>query len=316
MDSLLIAAVVSLAFGLCAGLAVFFLLRALAAQAHGALSSRRAQAFVGPHAGHAPNTLEERVNRFLLRIGQADQFSQTLGRAEMGVSAGQFIINSFVLAAVLLLVGMLFFRDPLAALILGVGGLVAPAVWVSQRTDRTQRRFAEQLPEALTIMSNALIAGSSTIQALEQAALEIKPPLGPELRRVVEEVRVGRSLEEALMSLLRRAPGEELEAVIASFLIQRRTGGNLAELLFDTAALLREDLRLKSEARILTSQARFSAQVVGALPMAVLGFFFFFNPSYVAPLFTTTVGLVLLTAALVLELVGFFVIQRVAAIRV
>ena len=261
-----------------------------------------------------PKTLADRIVVQLEKWESGRNLLQLMDQAEIGIAPGRLILAVVVWAGVGLFAGILLLHNLLFGLLLAATMIGVGLFLVGRRAQRRWQRLAEQLPEALTIISNALIAGSGVLQAFERAARELSAPINPELERVVQDVKVGLDLEEALQNLQQRVPVAELEMVVSSILIQRRSGGNLAELLAETATLLREEIRLNRELRVLTSQARLSGQIVGVLPLAFFMLFYFTSPDYLSPLLTTTLGKLLLTLALLSEVAGFLIIQKMVSI--
>jgi Flp pilus assembly protein TadB len=270
--------------------------------------------FVTPHLEmEEASDLDERFESFLSRLPGGAKLLRDLAQIGAGQRPGRLLLYGLIAAAgIFLVVGT--WRDSTAfAAVAFVGAIVGEYFALSWRAGKRWERLRLQLPEALHVVASALSAGASLNQALIHAAREVLPPLQGELRRVVEDVELGKTLEEALTDLQKRAPLPEFNMIIASLLIQQRSGGNLAQLLNETAELLKEDQRLRREMNVLTSQARASAQLIGFLPIGLFLYMFFFNPSYVEPLLTTQLGLTALGIGLVLEMIGFFIVYKIAS---
>jgi tight adherence protein B len=213
------------------------------------------------------------------------------------------------LAAGLGLLGLLRLGVVGAVAGMGLGG-AAPRLWVRARAAARRRAFAEQLPDALALMSNALRSGHSFLQAAELCGEELPDPAGGEWRRVLQETRVNIALEDALANLLLRVGGDDLDLVVTAVLIQRQVGGNLAEVLDRIAETLRQRVRLRGEVRALTAQGRLSGWIVGALPGGLLVLIGVLNPAYLGPLLAPGLGRILLGTAAVLEGIGALLIRR------
>jgi tight adherence protein B len=274
----------------------------------------RLSRYVAPHIElERSSDLDERFEHFLGHIPGGESLLRDLKAVSTKQRPGRLLLYGILGAAgVFLAVGSwkdstLFAAAAFAATIVGEYFMLT---W---RARKRWERFRLQLPEALHVISSALSAGASLNQALIHAAREILAPLQGELKRVVEDVELGKTLEEALTDLQRRVPLPEFNMIIASLLIQQRSGGNLAALLNETAELLKEDQRLRREMQVLTSQARASAQLIGFLPIGLFLYMYFFNPTYVEPLLTTELGLTALAVGLVLEIVGFVIIYKIAS---
>jgi tight adherence protein B len=204
----------------------------------------------------------------------------------------------------------------LAGLGLGVVGFVAPALYVNMRKQRRRHAIEHQLAEALTHMANAMRAGFALLQAIDSTARRLQPPLAEELAILVADVNLGMTLEDALEDLGERVGSYDLDMVITAILIQRRSGGNLSEILDNVAETMRERDRIRGEIRVLTAQQRFSGLVLSSWPVVVAVFFFLLNPDLMSNLWTTPVGLVLLIGAGVLQLLGILTIRRIVAIDI
>lgn len=197
-----------------------------------------------------------------------------------------------------------------------VAGWFAPQLYVQARQARRLARCAADLPAALSMMSNALKAGHSFLQAAETVATELDSPLAEEFGQMVHEIRLNVSTEDALANLVDRVRSDDLDLVVTAVLIQRQVGGNLAQLLDQIAHTIRERVRIQGEVRVLTSQGRLSGWIVGALPVALLVLVSMMNPDYLTPLFHTGLGRVMLAGAAAMEAIGALLIYRIVRIEV
>ena len=159
---------------------------------------------------------------------------------------------------------------------------------------RRAEKLREQLPDVLTIMASSLRAGHSFLQALDTTAKEIAQPAATEFQRVVAEIRLGRSAEDALGALAERVGSADFKWAVLAVNIQREVGGNLAEILDNVADTLRERATMRRQIRVLTSEGRLSAWVLALMPFAIALYMFAVNQDYIMLLFTTKVGLMML----------------------
>ena len=143
--------------------------------------------------------------------------------------------------------------------------------------------FNKQLPDTITLIANALRAGSSFLQAIELVVRESRPPISTEFGRVIREVNLGLPFDQALENMVRRVRSDDLELMATAISIQHQVGGNLAEILDSIAYTIRERVRIKGEIRTLTAQQRLSGYVVGFLPIGLAGFLFIAAPGFMAP---------------------------------
>lgn len=200
------------------------------------------------------------------------------------------------------------------------GAVVAPLVsWYAMRwATRRRRRGAlerarEQFPRAIQVVASSLLAGATTYQALSRAAAETPLPLGEHLRRTVERFGVNMTSQEAFRALREELPDPSTATVLAVLEIQRTMGGNMAALLTDLAAGLQAQETLRRDSRVLTTQARYSAHIVGALPWAVLLVLTVLFREYVAPLYDQDLGRLLLAIAVASGVTGLVLVRRIAA---
>ena len=153
-----------------------------------------------------------------------------------------------------------------------------PRFWLGRRKSGRLNAFNKQLPDTITLIANALRAGSSFLQAIELVVRESRPPISTEFGRVIREVNLGLPFDEALENMVRRVRSDDLELMATAISIQHQVGGNLAEILDSIAYTIRERVRIKGEIRTLTAQQRLSGYVVGFLPIALAGFLFVAAP--------------------------------------
>ncbi|HSW42611.1 MAG TPA: type II secretion system F family protein, partial [Patescibacteria group bacterium] len=184
-------------------------------------------------------------------------------------------------------------------------------------------QFNKQLPDTITLIANALRAGSSFLQAIELVVREARPPISTEFARVIREVNLGLPFEAALENLVRRVRSEDLELMVTAISIQYTVGGNLAEILDSIAYTIRERVRIKGEIRTLTAQQRMSGYVVAFLPIGLTAFLFIIAPNFLAPMLDPEVnvagipvGVILLATGGIMMFIGFVFIRKIVDIEV
>ncbi|MCH8009237.1 MAG: type II secretion system F family protein [Chloroflexi bacterium] len=195
-------------------------------------------------------------------------------------------------------------------------GYKAPQMWINRRVQSRAKKLEDQLPEALTMISNSLKAGFGLLQSLDLAVEQLAHPIATELGQTVHETNVGSSIDQAFLDLGERCDSYDLDLVVTAVLVQRASGGNLAEILSTVAETMRERVRIRNEIVTLTAQQKLTGIVIGLLPVGVGLLFLVSSPEYISPLFTETIGRVMLGGAVVLESVGIMVIQRILDIDV
>ena len=193
--------------------------------------------------------------------------------------------------------------------------VVVPPAALQGAVDHRARLFASQLPDVLKLTASSLRAGFSLLQGLEAVTRQMREPSAGELQRVLTEARLGRPVEDALEAAAARIRNRDFSESVAAVRIQQEAGGNLASL-FDTLAdTMVQRLRLRREVHTLTAEGRLSAYILGILPLALGVFIFAVNRSYVAVLFQSFAGKVMLVGALLLQVIGFFWMYRIVKIE-
>ena len=193
---------------------------------------------------------------------------------------------------------------------------VIPYIWLVRARKKRQKKMGEQLPDVLSILASSLRAGHSFLQALDQVAGEIKDPSASEFHRVVSEIRLGRSIDDAMIEMADRVGSEDMRWAVMAVNIQRQVGGNLAEVLDIVANTVRERAYVQRQVRVLSAEGRLSIAILSALPFGIFFYLALMNPEYVGPLFTTMIGRILLLVGGTLMAAGIFVMTRIVRIDV
>jgi tight adherence protein B len=205
---------------------------------------------------------------------------------------------------------------PLAAL--GAGALLAslPLLYVRRRARSRVRAFEEQFPDCLEFLSRSMRAGHALAVAVEMVFREFSDPLAVEFRRVFEEQNLGQPLEIVLRKLSDRIPSMDVQFFVSAVLLQKRTGGNLAELLDKLAQLIRERFKLRARIRAVSAQGIMSGRILTAIPLAVAALMFVVNPQYARFFFDDPIGRELMGAALGLQMAGYAIIRKIVTFEV
>jgi tight adherence protein B len=210
------------------------------------------------------------------------------------------------LIMIFLSIGITPLRNPIILLVGGVVGFFLPRLWLGRRKGGRLNAFNKQLPDTITLIANALRAGSSFLQAIELVVRESRPPVSTEFGRVIREVNLGLPFEQALENMVRRVKSDDLELMATAISIQHTVGGNLAEILDSIAYTIRERVRIKGEIRSLTAQQRLSGYVVGFLPIGLAGFIYLAAPKFFDPMFAKPPEVLGLPAGLIIMFLGGF----------
>jgi tight adherence protein B len=255
------------------------------------------------------------LDRILERKGFAAGLDEQLARADLPLRVAEYLLIRWLCAVALGILAAVLLQLPLAAIPAGALGYMLLPVYVWHRTHQRMAKLDEQLVDAMMLMAGGLRAGYSFLQGAEAVARELGPPIRNEFGALLQDLRVGVNVEEALVGLARRTGTEEFDMMVTAVLVQRQSGGNLAEILETIAHTIRERMRIRREVQTLTAQERMSSYVVGALPIIAFTFLTFVNPGYLDLLFGTVQGRIMLGASILLELIGFFIIRRIVDIK-
>jgi tight adherence protein B len=223
---------------------------------------------------------------------------------------------SLGLAMAAALVAQVTLRIPLASLAVAPLGLALPVLFLIQRRSSRLRAFEEQFPDALDLISRAIRAGHAFQTAVGMAADELRAPAGVEFKKVFEQQNFGLPVREALEGLAERVPLLDVKFFITAVGIQRDTGGNLAEILNNLSAVVRERFKIMRQVRVHTAHGRITGFVLLALPAFLAVALSFLNPEHMKPLFQEQVGHMLLWATIVMQMIGFIWIRQVIKIEV
>ena len=245
----------------------------------------------------------------------ATKVQRDLARANLKLRVAEYY---YIRIGVSLALGVLLFvfRDPVSGVIGFVLGYFLPRFWIGRRISGRLSSFNKQLPDTITLLSNSLRAGSSFLQSIELVSREGGPPMSEEMGRVVREVNLGLGMEEALHNLVRRIKSDDLDLMVTAIGIQQQVGGNLAEILDTIAFTIRERVRIKGDINTLTAQGRVSGYLVAFLPIALGAALNAINPSFMEPLFTQTIGRILIGVGAVMMIIGFLAIRKITDIKV
>jgi tight adherence protein B len=298
---------------------------------------RYASGRVDPKAGGSQNLGEMLTQSAAManfnRVVEARDFGANLAReiarADLKLKVSEFLgiwAGSTIgvpLVMLFLSVGVPPLRNPIILLVGGIVGFFLPRLWLGRRKGGRLNAFNKNLPDTITLIANALRAGSSFLQAIELVVRESRPPISTEFGRVIREVNLGLPFEQALENMVRRVKSDDLELMATAISIQHTVGGNLAEILDSIAFTIRERIRIKGEIRTLTAQQRLSGYVVGFLPIGLAGFLFVAAPNFMEPMFQKPpealglpLGVVILAFGGFMMFIGFMLIRKIVDIEV
>ena len=242
--------------------------------------------------------------------------TRTLDAMYLTMTPQQIIYLSLLCMLIVAVIVGVTTGNLVVALILGGVAFLVPEVAIRILKWRRDRNFNDQLVDSLIAMGNALRAGHSLPAALEMIAREAGKPMSQEIRLVVQEMRLGVSLEDALHHLLVRMPSGDLDILITSILISREVGGNLADLFDNIADTIRERHRIEGKIRSLTAQGKLQGAIIALLPIVIGVFLNAWSPDLMRPMIAEWRGVAMLGAIVVMEGIGVYMIHRIVSIRI
>jgi tight adherence protein B len=256
------------------------------------------------------------LNRMLLSIRWTDKLSRMIEQSGTESTLGVFVLLSIVLASGGFVIGLWVASNALLALIIAFFLGVFPFLYVYLKKKRRMEKFQRQLPDALDLIARALKAGHAFTGGLKMVGDELGEPVGTEFEKTLHEINFGSGIPEALKGLTQRVDCPDLRFFIISVIIQRETGGNLAEILTKIAYLIRERFKLQSRVQVLASEGKLSAIILIAIPFVIALALSVLNPVYIKTLFIDPVGKALVAFALLMMAIGIVVMKRMIEIRV
>jgi tight adherence protein B len=263
-----------------------------------------------------PAGLAEAGGRFASASGFSGGLDAKLEQAGLPMKAGEFVALTAVCAVAGGVFGALLLPNIVVVVVVAVVASLIPYGWLLRARSQRQKKMAEQLADVMSILASSLRAGHSFLQALDQVANEIKDPSAAEFHRVVSEIRLGRSVDDAMIEMADRIGSEDMRWAVMAVNIQRQVGGNLAEVLDIVASTVRERAYIHRQVKVLSAEGRISIGILSALPFGIFFYLWFVNPEYIGLLFTRTMGLIMLIGGLALMGLGIFVMTRIVRIDV
>lgn len=285
---------------------------------------RRLQAMSGGHHSESDfSILKERLlsespglQQFLVRIPKVNSLHKLLMQSGLDMSVARFAGLTIACAVMGFLLPRFFPIPFLVAIIVGIACSTLPLLYVLRARGKRLDRFEQQLPDAVDLMARALRAGHAFPNAVKMVGDEMKDPIAREFRFLFEEVNYGIATQDALLNLGSRVPSTDLKYLIIAVLIQRETGGNLAELLDNISGIIRDRLKLLGTIRVLSAEGKMSAWVLGLLPFGTALMVNLVNPGFMSLLWTDPAGHTMIYVMLGLMFFGFLWMRKIIRIRV
>jgi tight adherence protein B len=252
----------------------------------------------------------------LRRSDRVSDLQKVLAQGNVDIRAGNFLMLCGLSAVAFASVAVIFGGK----LVFGWAGLLLgffiPYAYASHMRTKRFAKFEEKFPEAIDTLARAVRAGHAFTTALEMIASEIAEPVASEFRQLYEEQKFGLPVRDALINLADRIPLVDVKFFVTAVMLQRETGGNLAEILDNLSYVIRERFKILRQVRVHTAQGRLTMVLLMALPPTIVVIMLTVNPGFIQPLFTDPIGHALIVGGITLQTMGYFVIRRIIRIQV
>jgi tight adherence protein B len=256
------------------------------------------------------------LDTFLRRSTRVSDLQKMLAQADMSLRVTNFLgISALTGVAATIITYVLSKRIEVAWIALLVG-FVLPYSYASIRRNKRFEKFEELFPEAIDTLARAVRAGHAFTTALEMISAEVSAPVSGEFRQLYEEQKFGMPVRDALLNLTDRMPLVDVKFFVTAVMLQRETGGNLAEILDNLSYVIRERFKIQRQVRVYTAQGRLTMALLMGMPPIIVTTMLLLNPSFIRPLFSDPIGHFLLVAGITLQTIGYFVIRKIIRIQV
>ncbi len=256
------------------------------------------------------------LNRLLVRWSWPGRLRRFITQAGMQVRPGKVVLICAAMGLAALQGVKILYSNFWLAVAAGIPAALLPMIFVAVQRSRRMAAFEREFPEVIELLSRSVRAGHSFAAGLEIASTDLPDPVSTEFRIVFDQQRFGLPLREALLSLCQRVPLVDVRLFVIALLVQKETGGNLAEILDNLAHVIRERFRIAGEVRVRTAQGRLTAAILMALPVIMMLLLHVLDPDYVNLLFMDRLGQLMLITAAVLQTMGAFMVWRIVKIKV
>ena len=254
--------------------------------------------------------------KHLDKVRRAEGLDLKMQQAGLPILGSEYLVIAVVGAILTGVVVMMLTMQVPAAIFGALAALAGEWFYVLYRIDSCRKAFVNQLGDCLTTVANAMRAGFSFLQAMELISKEMEPPISEEFGRAMREINLGNRMEQVLEEMDVRVGSPDYSLVVTAVLIQRQVGGNLAQILDTISNTINERIRMRREVMALTAQGRASGWILAAIPVGLAAILSVMNPAYLRPLIEEPIGRIAVVVAIVLEVIGFFVIQRIVDIEI
>jgi tight adherence protein B len=256
------------------------------------------------------------LDTLLRRSARIADMQKMLAQAGVSLRAGNFLGFSALAGIAATLIAYFLSKRVEVAWFALLVGFVLPYAYVSFKRSKRFEKFEELFPEAIDTLARAVRAGHAFTTALEMITNEVAEPISGEFRQLYEEQKFGMPVRDALMNLTERVPLVDVKFFVTAVMLQRETGGNLAEILDNLSYVIRERFKIQRQVRVYTAQGRLTMALLMGMPPIIVVVMLVLNPAFIHPLFADPIGHTLLVAGIALQTVGYFVIRKIIRIQV
>jgi tight adherence protein B len=256
------------------------------------------------------------LDSLLRRSARVSAIQKTLAQAGMSMRAGNFLALCAFAGIAGAIVAYGFSKRIEIAWVALLVGFLLPYSYASIRRNKRFEKFEELFPEAIDTLARAVRAGHAFTTALEMITNEVSEPVAGEFRQLYEEQKFGMPVRDALLNLTERVPLVDIKFFVTAVMLQRETGGNLAEILDNLSYVIRERFKIQRQVRVYTAQGRLTMALLMGMPPIIVTVMLILNPAFIRPLFSDPIGHTLLVAGITLQTVGYFVIRKIIRIQV
>ncbi|HXY77889.1 MAG TPA: type II secretion system F family protein [Candidatus Acidoferrales bacterium] len=256
------------------------------------------------------------LDELLRRSERVSAIQTMLEQAGLTTRAGNFLGLCAAAGIAAGIIAFLFSKKIEIAWVCLVVGFLLPYAYASYRRGKRFQTFEEHFPEAIDTLARAVRAGHAFTTALEMITNEVDEPVAGEFRQLYEEQKFGMPVRDALMNLTERVPLVDVKFFVTAVMLQRETGGNLAEILDNLSYVIRERFKIQRQVRVYTAQGRLTMALLMGMPPIIVVAMLVLNPGFIHPLFVDPIGHTLLVAGITLQTVGYFVIRKIIRIQV
>lgn len=256
------------------------------------------------------------LDTLLRRSAKVSNLQTLLAQAGMRTRAGNILLTSIGVAVMCGLAAWYASQSPAFGVVGVIVGAFLPYSYTSYRRAKRFQKFEELFPEAIDTVARAVRAGHAFTTAIEMISNEVAEPIASEFRVLFEEQKFGLPVRDALVNLTQRVPLVDVKFFVTAVMLQRETGGNLAEILDNLSYVIRERFKIMRQVRVYTAQGRLTMILLMLLPPVIVAIMLTVNPGFIRPLFDDPIGHSLIVIGITLQTLGYFIIRKIIQIQV